>query len=68
MLAAKYHLEMAWECLASAETATPERREALLQMAKLYTLSALAQKDTTVPSPDRPSEKGPPREQAGLGD
>ena len=55
MIAPKYHLEMAWECLAAAETATtPERRRALLEMAMLYRQTARQQKDTTVPSPDRP--------------
>ncbi len=52
MIASKYHLEMAWECLAAAETATPERRRALLEMAKLYTQTARQQEGTTAPSPD----------------
>ena len=54
MIASKYHLEMAWECLAAAEAATPERRRALLEMAKLYTQTARQQEGTTAPSPDRP--------------
>ncbi len=52
MIASKYHLEMAWECLAAAQTATAERRTALLEMAKLYTQTARQQEGTTAPSPD----------------
>ena len=52
MIASKYHLEMAWEYVAAAEGATPERRRALLEMAKRYTLSALDNEGTTAPSPD----------------
>ena len=52
MIASKYHLEMAWECLAAAQTATPEHRKGLLEMAKRYTLSALDHEGTTAPSPD----------------
>ncbi len=55
MIASKYHLEMAWECLAAAGAATtPERRRALLEMAKLYRQTARQQEGTTAPSPDRP--------------
>ena len=53
MIASKYHLEMAWECVAAAEVATtPERRKALLEMAKLYTQTARQREGTTAPSPD----------------
>ena len=53
MIASKYHLEMAWECVAAAEVATtPERRKALLEMAKLYRQTARQQENPTAPSPD----------------
>ena len=53
MMESKYHLEMARECLAAAELATPEGRKVLLEMAKLYTLSGFDQSGITASSPDR---------------
>ena len=42
MISANDYLEMARECMAlSIEAGTPERRKALVSMAKLYTQTAL---------------------------
>ena len=59
MMESKYHLEMARECFGAAQTATPERRRALLEMAKIYTQTARQQEDTTAPSPGRPKRLFP---------
>ena len=61
MIASKYHLEMAWEYLAAAQTATPEHRKGLLEMAKRYTQTALDHEGTTAPSPDD-LRQPPPRQ------
>jgi hypothetical protein len=55
MFSAEQYLEMARECMASAERVNdPERRKAFIEAARLYTRTALHMQRGAVPTPEKP--------------